>query len=280
MTCGRAPRRRARPGPRSSAGKNGSASDARRDALADRELARAVAEALAVEATSGGSPAGTAWTARRARAARRIVASRSTPSGSCTTNTNQPRTSPPASSHGSARPRSATSPASASRYQPATRRARGEHVVEALELGEPERARDVGEAVVEAEPVVVEPAHVGRAALVALGVDPLLVLGRAERDHAALAGRQLLVGVEAEDRRVAAAADRRAVGVDARRAPRRRPRRSAARGARARACRPGSRRCGPAAARAVRPVIAAAAASGSRFSVTGSMSANTGRARS
>ena len=36
----------------------------------------------------------------------------------------------------------------------------------------------------------------------------------AERDHPALAGRQLLVGVEAEHRRVAAAADRRAVGVD------------------------------------------------------------------
>ena len=42
----------------------------RGDVLADRELARAVAEGLAVEATSGGSPAGTAWTARRARAAR------------------------------------------------------------------------------------------------------------------------------------------------------------------------------------------------------------------
>ena len=76
------------------------------------------------------------------------------------------------------------------------------------------RARDVRQAVVEAEPVVVEPAHVGRAALVALGVDRDLVLVGAERDHPALAGRELLVGVEAEHRRVAAAADRDAVGVD------------------------------------------------------------------
>ena len=53
-------------------------------------------------------------------------------------------------------------------------RAAGEHLVEALELGQAERAGDVGEAVVEAEAVVVEPAHVGRAALVALGVDALL----------------------------------------------------------------------------------------------------------
>ena len=44
----------------------------------------------------------------------------------------------------------------------------GEHLLEALELGQAERAGDVAEAVVEAEPVVVEPAHVGRAALVAL----------------------------------------------------------------------------------------------------------------
>ena len=36
----------------------------------------------------------------------------------------------------------------------------------------------------------------------------------AHRDHPALAGRELLVGVEPEDRRVAARADRGAVGVD------------------------------------------------------------------
>ena len=39
------------------------------------------------------------------------------------------------------------------------------------------------------------------------------IAGVAERDHAALAGGDLLVGVEAEHGRVAAAADRRAVGV-------------------------------------------------------------------
>ena len=53
-------------------------------------------------------------------------------------------------------------------------RAGGEHAVEALELGEADRAGEVGQAVVEAEAVVVEPAHVRRAALVALAVDPLL----------------------------------------------------------------------------------------------------------
>ena len=60
---------------------------------------------------------------------------------------------------------------------------------------------------------MIEPTHVGRAALVALGVDPHAVLLRAEDDHAALAGRDLLVRVEAEDRRMPAAADRRAVRV-------------------------------------------------------------------
>ncbi len=61
---------------------------------------------------------------------------------------------------------------------------------------------------------MVEPAHVGRAALVALGVDPLLHGAVAERDHAALAGGQLLVRIEAEHGRVPASADRRAVRVE------------------------------------------------------------------
>ena len=54
----------------------------------------------------------------------------------------------------------------------------------------------------------------GRAALVALGVDARLRAGSPSVDHPALARRELLVGVEAEDRGVAAGADRRAVGVD------------------------------------------------------------------
>ena len=65
-------------------------------------------------------------------------------------------------------------PASASRYQPATRARSASMPSRRAELGQAERARDVGQAVVEAEAVVVEPAHVGRAALVALGVDALL----------------------------------------------------------------------------------------------------------
>ena len=104
--------------------------------------------------------------------------------------------------------------AARSRYQRGDAGARREHVVEALELGEAERAGEVGEAVVEAEPVVVEPAHVGRPALVALGVDLRLVLGGAHGDHAALARGELLVGVEAEHGRVPARAHGRPVGVD------------------------------------------------------------------
>ena len=53
-------------------------------------------------------------------------------------------------------------------------RAVGEHAVEPVELRQTQGARHVGQAVVEAEPVVVEPAHVGRATLVALGVDVVL----------------------------------------------------------------------------------------------------------
>jgi len=53
----------------------------------------------------------------------------------------------------------------------------------------------------------------GRAALVSLGVDPLLLRGVAECDHAALAGGELLVGVEPEHGRMATPADGRPVGV-------------------------------------------------------------------
>src|SRR3954452_5859959 len=87
----------------------------------------------------------------------------------------------------------------------------GEHAVEALELGEDDRARYAGEAVVEAEAIVVEPPHVRRAALVALGGDARLQRRVADRDDAALAGRQLHLAVEAEDGRMAARAARHAV---------------------------------------------------------------------
>ena len=60
--------------------------------------------------------------------------------------------------------------------EPGDALARGEHLVEVLELCDPERTGDVGEAVVEAEAIVIEPPHVGRAALVALGVDALASL--------------------------------------------------------------------------------------------------------
>ena len=207
-----------------------------------------------------------------------MTSSRSRPRGTCTTNTNQPRRSPPASSHGSPSP----SMLRQRRAVGAAPRARGRRACRpgGASWTEADGAGDVGQAVVEAQAVVVEPAHVGRAALVALGVDALLERRVAHGDHPALAGGQLLVGVEAEGRRDARAR-RRARRRRARRpAPRRRPRRSAGPCARRRAGRPGSRRCARAAARSCASVIAAAAAAGSRFSVRGSMSANTGRARS
>ena len=91
--------------------------------------------------------------------------------------------------------------------------ATGEHRVEAVELREPERAGELGEPVVEAEPVVVKPVHVRGPALVALGIDLLLLRRVAERDHPTFASRQLLIRVEAEHGRMAAAPDRTAVGV-------------------------------------------------------------------
>jgi hypothetical protein len=54
---------------------------------------------------------------------------------------------------------------------------------------------------------VVEPVHVGRAALVSLAVDALLVALVPERHHPALAGRHLLVGVEREHGGVPAGTD-------------------------------------------------------------------------
>src|SRR5205823_12761705 len=64
----------------------------------------------------------------------------------------------------------------------------GQQLDEALELRYSERAGEGGAPVVEPEPGVVEPAHVGRAALVALAVDALLHLRRRAHDHSALAG--------------------------------------------------------------------------------------------
>ena len=76
----------------------------------------------------------------------------------------------------------------------------GEQVVEPFELRDAQRAGDLGEAVVEAQAIVVEPAHVRGTPLVALGVDPLLVGVDRAHHHAALTGGHLLVGVEGEDR--------------------------------------------------------------------------------
>src|SRR4051794_27870943 len=171
-----------------------------------------------------------------------IVASRSTPGGSRTTDTNQDSRAagmPSPSRPASGSPDQAGTPRRAGRqpdhvHEPGLARggdaepvaaverlrvpggdapAVGQHPVEPLELLDADRAGDVGQAVVEAEAVVIQPAHVGRAALVALGIDALLRRGVVADDDAALAGRHLLVRVEGEDRRVSAGADGGAVAV-------------------------------------------------------------------
>ena len=138
------------------------------------------------------------------------ASSRSTPCGTCTTYTNQPRRFPPSVGAGQPEALDARQRLRVERRDP---RPRGEQLVEPLQLSDAERAGEVVEPVVEAQPVVVEPAHVGRPALVALGVDALLDLGRRRQDGAALARRDLLVRVEAEHAQVAASADLGAVGV-------------------------------------------------------------------
>ena len=100
-------------------GKNGSASDARRDALADRELARPVAEALAVERHQvDRGQVGLGLHAELAQRRDGGVAVDAVAAAGRRTRTSRGR-SPPASAHGSASPRRARP--SASRYQPATR---------------------------------------------------------------------------------------------------------------------------------------------------------------
>ena len=148
---------------------------ARRDVLADRELARRDARRSRGSSSSGGSPGGRACSGRRASRSARIVASRSTRAAArrCT-RTSRARP-PPARRDTAAR-------APRCRRAPRRRRPRRGPVpasmpVETLELREADRAGDLAEAVVEAEPVVIEPVHVGCAALVALAVDALLERG-------------------------------------------------------------------------------------------------------
>ena len=88
----------------------------------------------------------------------------------------------------------------------------GNERIRALDLCDPERGLEIRDPVVEAQPLVGEPAHLGA---------PLIPLAPHERSdipirrdrHAALAGHELLVWIEAEDRDVAARADLDALGV-------------------------------------------------------------------
>src|SRR5436309_721501 len=95
-----------------------------------------------------------------------------------------------------------------------------EHPVELLQLTDPECRLDVREPVVEADPRVVEPARVVRAALVAKADEQVALLLGVRRDHSALAGRQLLVRIEAERARRHMRADRTALVLRARRTTR------------------------------------------------------------
>src|SRR5204862_4710682 len=86
-----------------------------------------------------------------------------------------------------------------------------EDAVELLELSDAERGRDVVEAVVVAEASVLQPARRLEAPLVAQRDEQLVLLARSGDDGAALAGRDLLVRVERERRRVAVRAERAAL---------------------------------------------------------------------
>ena len=87
--------------------------------------------------SSGGSPADRACSGCRASASARITASRSTPCGSWTTNTNQPRRVAAAVD---ARQLQALDPRQRLAVELGDARAPGEHLRQAPELGDPERA--------------------------------------------------------------------------------------------------------------------------------------------
>src|SRR5262245_178307 len=86
-----------------------------------------------------------------------------------------------------------------------------QHPIQLLQLGDPDCRLEVSDPVVEPEADVVEPARGVRAALVAEDHDLLALLFRMRRDHPTLAGRQLLVRIEAERARGPVRADRRAL---------------------------------------------------------------------
>src|SRR5215216_6999949 len=81
------------------------------------------------------------------------------------------------------------------------RGAKREDLVELLQLREPDGGLEIREAVVEADPHVVEPPALVGAALVAQRAEQLRLVLRVGRHDAALAGGDLLVRVEAEDGR-------------------------------------------------------------------------------
>jgi hypothetical protein len=83
------------------------------------------------------------------------------------------------------------------------RGSRLENGVELLELSEPDRGADVVDAVVEAEPRVLEPAAGVGAALVAQAPQKAPLALGVGRDHSALAGGDLLVRIERERSRQA-----------------------------------------------------------------------------
>ncbi len=92
-----------------------------------------------------------------------------------------------------------------------------EYLSDPLHLHGADGAVHIAEAIVVAKSFVREPAHAGVAALIAHGLaesGDLVVVGD---DHAALAGGDLLVGIEAEDTRVAEAAGHAALVICAER---------------------------------------------------------------
>src|SRR4030095_12632435 len=106
------------------------------------------------------------------------------------------------------RQRDAVHPVEAARVPLGDSRAPGEDLVEAVELRGAERRAELGEAVVVAEPRVRQPSVEHVPALVAEAPEERIPAGVPGDDHAAFAGRHLLVRVEAEYASVAEGAGR------------------------------------------------------------------------
>src|SRR5207244_6374350 len=89
-----------------------------------------------------------------------------------------------------------------------------EQAVRSFQLGDSERGSHLAEAVVEADTIVLYPAHVACTPLIALAAGTLEHSSIIRGQHPALPGDELLVGVEGEGGAVPARPHRHACAID------------------------------------------------------------------